>query len=152
MEESCRFVLFSGVHGLKDISIDIPLAVAAGTTVNMSCGYDLESDTLYVMKWYYKGSEFFRFVPKEMPPTSTFGELGNKVIVSIHVTRVHEHSIFICKLQTSKKGRLLSVRLLQELFTNCQLRFSALITISWQCLVASFSAGDSKNFPNDDRW
>lgn len=84
VEESRRFVLFSGVHGLKDISIDIPLAVAAGTTVNMSCGYDLESDTLYVMKWYYKGSEFFRFVPKEMPPTSTFGELGNKVIVSIH--------------------------------------------------------------------
>lgn len=85
VEQSYRFILFSGVRGLKNISIDIPLAVAAGTTVNMSCGYDLESDTLYVMKWYYKGSEFFRYVPKELPPTSTFGELGNKVIVSIRV-------------------------------------------------------------------
>lgn len=83
VEQSYRFILFSGVRGLKNISIDIPLAVAAGTTVNMSCEYDLESDTLYVMKWYYKGSEFFRYVPKELPPTSTFGELGNKVIVSI---------------------------------------------------------------------
>lgn len=87
VEQSYRFILFSGVRGLKNISIDIPLAVAAGTTVNMSCEYDLESDTLYVMKWYYKGSEFFRYVPKELPPTSTFGELGNKVIVSIYVLR-----------------------------------------------------------------
>lgn len=103
MEQSYRFILFSGVRGLKNISIDIPLAVAAGTTVNMSCGYDLESDTLYVMKWYYKGSEFFRYVPKELPPTSTFGELGNKVIVSIHVLRsihiiftiIYKYFIFI---------------------------------------------------------
>lgn len=103
VEQSYRFILFSGVRGLKNISIDIPLAVAAGTTVNMSCGYDLESDTLYVMKWYYKGSEFFRYVPKELPPTSTFGELGNKVIVSIHVLRsihiifsiIHKYFIFI---------------------------------------------------------
>ncbi|KAF3430361.1 hypothetical protein E2986_06938 [Frieseomelitta varia] len=91
------------VHGLKDISIDIPLAVAAGTTVNMSCGYDLESDTLYVMKWYYKGSEFFRFVPKEMPPTSTFGELGNKVILN----KSDAHRVVLRDLQPNYTGKYL---------------------------------------------
>ncbi|XP_043522263.1 uncharacterized protein LOC122535102 isoform X2 [Frieseomelitta varia] len=96
-------VFVIGVHGLKDISIDIPLAVAAGTTVNMSCGYDLESDTLYVMKWYYKGSEFFRFVPKEMPPTSTFGELGNKVILN----KSDAHRVVLRDLQPNYTGKYL---------------------------------------------
>ncbi|XP_067213651.1 uncharacterized protein [Linepithema humile] len=68
----------SGVHGLSNVSIDIPLAVATGTTVNMSCRYDLQSDMLYTVKWY-KGSEFFRYVPKEMPPIAVFGDLGAKV-------------------------------------------------------------------------
>lgn len=81
--------LFPGVRGLKNVSIDIPLAVADGTTVNMSCGYDLESDTLYTVKWYYKRFEFFRYIPKEMPPTSAFGELGNKVLVSIHYNFIY---------------------------------------------------------------
>ena len=63
------------------MSIDIPLAVAAGTTVNMSCKYDLQSDTLYTVKWYKQGAEFFRYVPKEMPPIGVFGELGARVVV-----------------------------------------------------------------------
>lgn len=74
-------LLLPGVRGLENVSIDIPLAVAAGTTVNMSCRYDLQSDALYTVKWY-KGSEFFRYVPKEMPPIAMFGELGAKVVVS----------------------------------------------------------------------
>lgn len=71
----------TGVHGLSNVSIDIPLAVAAGTTVNMSCRYDLQSDMLYTVKWY-KGSEFFRYVPKEMPPIAVFGDLGAKVVTN----------------------------------------------------------------------
>lgn len=74
------FPFFLGVRGLSNVSIDIPLAVAAGTTVNMSCRYDLQSDTLYTVKWY-KGSEFFRYVPKELPPIGMFGELGARVVV-----------------------------------------------------------------------
>ncbi|XP_050587468.1 uncharacterized protein LOC126920758 [Bombus affinis] len=96
-------VFVIGVRGLKNISIDIPLAVAAGTTVNMSCEYDLESDTLYVMKWYYKGSEFFRYVPKELPPTSTFGELGNKVILN----KSDDHRVVLRDLQPNYTGKYL---------------------------------------------
>lgn len=73
---------FSGVRGLTNVSIDLPLAVAAGTTVNMSCRYDLETDVLYAVKWY-KGQEFFRYVPKEDPPIEVFGDLGAKVVVRI---------------------------------------------------------------------
>ncbi|XP_029171173.1 uncharacterized protein LOC114940616 [Nylanderia fulva] len=74
-------VAVTDVRGLSNVSIDIPLAVAAGTTVNMSCKYDLQSEALYTVKWY-KGSEFFRYVPKEMPPIAVFGDLGTKVLIN----------------------------------------------------------------------
>ncbi|XP_047343094.1 uncharacterized protein LOC124946435 isoform X3 [Vespa velutina] len=45
----------------------------------MSCRYDLETDILYAVKWY-KGQEFFRYVPKEDPPIEVFGDLGAKVV------------------------------------------------------------------------
>lgn len=74
-------VAITEIHGLSNVSIDVPLAVAAGSTVNMSCRYDLQSDTLYTVKWY-KGPEFFRYVPKEMPPIAVFGELGARVMTN----------------------------------------------------------------------
>lgn len=94
-------VFVIGVRGLKNVSIDIPLAVADGTTVNMSCGYDLESDTLYTVKWYYKRFEFFRYIPKEMPPTSAFGELGNKVLLN----QSDAHRVVLRDLQPSHTGK-----------------------------------------------
>ncbi|KAK2581478.1 hypothetical protein KPH14_005144 [Odynerus spinipes] len=72
----------TGVRGLRNTSIEVPPAVAAGSTVNMSCRYDLESDTLYTVKWYYKRQEFFRYVPKEDPPIEMFGDVGAKVVAN----------------------------------------------------------------------
>ncbi|KOC64147.1 hypothetical protein WH47_02401 [Habropoda laboriosa] len=93
-------VFVIGVRGLRNVSIDIPLAVAAGSTVNMSCRYDLESDNLYTVKWY-KGPEFFRYIPKEMPPISVFGELGNKVLVQ----RSGAHHVILKNLQPNHTGK-----------------------------------------------
>ncbi|GAB1862305.1 Ig-like domain-containing protein [Camponotus japonicus] len=93
-------VVVTGVRGLRNISIDIPLAVAVGTTVNMSCRYDLQSDTLYTVKWY-KGSEFFRYVPKEMPPIAVFGELGAKVIIN----QSDAHQVVLKDVQPNHTGK-----------------------------------------------
>ncbi|XP_076238196.1 uncharacterized protein LOC143181580 [Calliopsis andreniformis] len=93
-------VFVTGVRGLSNVSIDIPLAVAAGTTVNMSCRYDLQSDTLYTVKWY-KGSEFFRYVPKEMPPIAVFGELGAKVVTN----RSDAYRLVLRDVQPNHTGR-----------------------------------------------
>ncbi|XP_053996292.1 uncharacterized protein LOC128885927 [Hylaeus anthracinus] len=93
-------VFVTGVRGLSNVSIDIPLAVAAGTTVNMSCRYDLQSDTLYTVKWY-KGSEFFRYVPKEMPSIAVFGDLGTKV----DTNRSDAHRVVIKDVQPNYSGK-----------------------------------------------
>lgn len=79
--------IVSGVRGLRDVSIKIPLAVAPGSTVTMFCQYDLEKDPLYTVKWYKGREEFFRFVPKELPHTKVFVLPGVNVDVSTH----HHH-------------------------------------------------------------
>lgn len=93
-------IAVTDVRGLSNVSIDIPLAVAVGTTVNMSCKYDLQSDTLYTVKWY-KGSEFFRYVPKEMPPIAVFGDLGAKVMTN----RSDAHRVVLKDVQPNNTGK-----------------------------------------------
>ncbi|XP_012135999.1 uncharacterized protein LOC100878213 [Megachile rotundata] len=93
-------VFVSGVRGLTNVSIDIPLAVAAGSTVNMTCRYDLQSEPLYTVKWY-KGPEFFRYIPKEMPSFAVFGELGAKVIKE----RSNDHEVVLEDVQPTHSGK-----------------------------------------------
>ncbi|KAL6958445.1 hypothetical protein U1Q18_052313, partial [Sarracenia purpurea var. burkii] len=57
---------------LKDVTIDIPVAVTPGDTVKMRCLYNLENESLYTVKWYKGRQEFYRYVPKELPHTRVF--------------------------------------------------------------------------------
>nr|CAH7737595.1 unnamed protein product [Callosobruchus chinensis] len=53
-----------------------------GHTVTLYCEYDLEGTPLYSVKWYRDGDEFYRYVPKEEPPTRVFPLPGLRVDVS----------------------------------------------------------------------
>lgn len=50
--------------------------------MHLQCEYDLEDAPLYSIKWYFNSHEFYRFVPKEAPPTKVFPVLGITVDVS----------------------------------------------------------------------
>lgn len=52
--------------------MNVPEAVRLGDTITLSCDYDLESVALYTIKWYRNEEEFYRFVPKESPPSRVF--------------------------------------------------------------------------------
>lgn len=65
-------IFVAEVSALKAMHIQVPEAVRAGDTVTLSCDYDLESAALYTIKWYRGDEEFYRFVPKESPPTRVF--------------------------------------------------------------------------------
>lgn len=71
----------SGVNGLRNVSVVIPEAVAVGSSVTLTCLYDLEKDVLYAVKWYKGKAEFYRYVPKEMPPISVFGQFAANIDV-----------------------------------------------------------------------
>lgn len=57
--------------------------VKSGDTVTLSCDYDLEQVALYTIKWYWKDEEFYRFVPKESPPSKAFTTKYINVDVSL---------------------------------------------------------------------
>lgn len=82
-----RLVLFlsTGVGGLRNVGVIVPVAVSPGDTVTLQCSYDLEGDELYTVKWYKGRQEFFRYVPKELPHTRVFPLPGVNVDVSPNV-------------------------------------------------------------------
>ncbi|XP_073984408.1 uncharacterized protein isoform X2 [Rhodnius prolixus] len=57
----------------------IPQAVKAGGNLQIVCDYDLEGAQLYSIKFYQGEEEFYRFVPKESPPTRVFPRPGIQV-------------------------------------------------------------------------
>lgn len=60
------------MRGLRDMHIKVPEAVRVGDSVTLACDYDLEQVALYTIKWYRNDVEFYRFVPKESPPSREF--------------------------------------------------------------------------------
>lgn len=68
----CFFSFTDAVFGLKGVRIWNPEAIRAGELLRLSCDYDLEGVPLYSIKWYFGDQEFYRFVPKESPPTRVF--------------------------------------------------------------------------------
>ncbi|XP_017086678.1 uncharacterized protein LOC108118467 isoform X1 [Drosophila eugracilis] len=60
------------VAGLKLTEVRIPMYVIKGTAAQLECLYDLDGEALYSVKWYKDGNEFYRYVPRDMPPAQTF--------------------------------------------------------------------------------
>ncbi|XP_024081718.1 uncharacterized protein LOC106660788 [Cimex lectularius] len=76
------FAPFTGVGGLRYVSLHVPVAVAPGQSATMVCKYDLEGEPLYTVKWYQDRAEFFRYVPKEHPHTKVFPLPGVNVDIN----------------------------------------------------------------------
>ncbi|KAK0157769.1 hypothetical protein PV328_011467 [Microctonus aethiopoides] len=89
------------VNGLQNVSVDIPEAVAVGSTVTLTCLYDLEKTELYAVKWYKGKAEFYRYVPKEQPPISVFGEFAD----DIDLTRSDRHRVTLTNVMHNLGGK-----------------------------------------------
>lgn len=57
---------------LEMISVDVPRYPAVRGRALLVCNYDLGKDRLYSVKWYKDQNEFYRFVPKDNPPSQVF--------------------------------------------------------------------------------
>ncbi|XP_035207420.1 uncharacterized protein LOC118182209 [Stegodyphus dumicola] len=80
-----------GIWCLRLVSLHVPTKVVVGDEIKLSCGYDLEGDTLYSIKWYRDEIEFFRFVPRDKPPGQFFPLQGVRVDMAYDGLRKHEH-------------------------------------------------------------
>lgn len=71
--------------GLRIVHVTVPSAIESGKNAVLVCEHDLETDTLYSVKWYKGRREFFRYTPKEIPAVKVFPLPGITVDVSIWV-------------------------------------------------------------------
>lgn len=75
-------LIVSGGLALKLLELRIPSPVVRNQNAKLECLFDLEDETLYSVKWYKDGHEFYRFVPRDMPPDQVFPVTGVTVNVS----------------------------------------------------------------------
>ncbi|EDX05299.1 GD21879 [Drosophila simulans] len=95
------------VAGLRLTEVRIPMYVIKGTAAQLECLYDLDGEALYSVKWYKDGNEFYRYVPRDMPPAQTFLLPGVNVDVSTPRRRKTE-----CANKTSSEAGTLRCALL----------------------------------------
>ncbi|KAJ8982375.1 hypothetical protein NQ317_006962 [Molorchus minor] len=67
------------------VELRIPSHVIRNQSARLECHFDLDDETLYSVKWYKDGNEFYRYVPRDMPPTQTFPLPGVTVDVPIAI-------------------------------------------------------------------
>ncbi|XP_023701692.1 uncharacterized protein LOC111861392 [Cryptotermes secundus] len=91
----------TGVGGLRDVNMTVPVAVSPGDTVTLHCSYDLEGDPLYTVKWYKGRQEFFRYVPKELPHTRVFPLPG----VNVDVSKSGANQVVLLDVQLELAGK-----------------------------------------------
>lgn len=84
---------------VKNISMTLPEAVREGDSVTLRCDYDLERQALYSIKWFRGESEFYQYVPKEIPATKVFDVDGVKI--KVDVSDLHLYLIGHCEFNSS---------------------------------------------------
>ncbi|GFQ73707.1 uncharacterized protein TNCT_492981 [Trichonephila clavata] len=63
--------------------VKIPRIYPSGLDVVLTCDFDLEGETLYAIKWFHDGREFYRYSPEEEPKAMFFPARGIEVDVGI---------------------------------------------------------------------
>lgn len=72
-----------GGLSLKLVELRIPSHAVRNQSARLECHFDLDGETLYSVKWYKDGNEFYRYVPRDHPPVQYFPLPGVTVDVSI---------------------------------------------------------------------
>ena len=79
--------------GARFIHLGVPGSVSKGDSIWLECGYDLQDDELYSVKWYKDNVEFYRYLPKDTPSAQMYPLNGVFLDVSrfsIFFTDFHE--------------------------------------------------------------
>ncbi|XP_050671913.1 uncharacterized protein LOC126970176 [Leptidea sinapis] len=96
------FLLDGGVWSLRNLVISVPRAVLSGEgqSAVLRCSYDLEGAALYSIRWYRAETEFYRYVPRELPPTMVFPLPG----ASVDLAQSDHHQVRIVNLNRHLSG------------------------------------------------
>ncbi|XP_076310457.1 uncharacterized protein LOC143225262 [Tachypleus tridentatus] len=80
---------------------DVPSPIRAGQSVELTCSYKLDGDSLYSVKWYKDNIEFYRYVPKDWPPGQFLPLRG----VRVELSKSGENKVYLNDINLDSEGR-----------------------------------------------
>ncbi|XP_076334762.1 kin of IRRE-like protein 3 [Tachypleus tridentatus] len=86
---------------LNDEMFDVPSPIRAGQSVELTCSYKLDGDSLYSVKWYKDNIEFYRYVPKDWPPGQFLPLRG----VRVELSKSGEDIVYLNDIDLDSEGR-----------------------------------------------
>ncbi|XP_048505109.1 cell adhesion molecule 2-like [Athalia rosae] len=89
------------IGALRMTALQIPQHVVFNQTVKLECHFNLDQESLYSVKWYKDGHEFYRLVPRDKPPVQVFELSG----VSVDIANSTERSVVLRNVDLSSTGR-----------------------------------------------
>ncbi|XP_049834853.1 uncharacterized protein LOC126278662 isoform X2 [Schistocerca gregaria] len=92
---------FSLGDGLRLLEVRVPVHAVRGQTARLECRFDLEGESLYSVKWYKDGREFYRFVPRDTPPAQLFPLPG----VAVEIANSTSSRVVLRDLTAATSGR-----------------------------------------------
>uniref|UniRef100_A0A1B6D8N3 Ig-like domain-containing protein n=1 Tax=Clastoptera arizonana TaxID=38151 RepID=A0A1B6D8N3_9HEMI len=93
--------LLSGTLSLKLTEVRIEQHTVRGNATTLQCRFDLQGESLYSVKWYKDGNEFFRYLPRDNPPAQVFPLPG----VVVDIARSNETQVTLRALSLYSTGR-----------------------------------------------
>jgi len=76
MKTILGLLAITGVGTIRITEQSIPSNAIRGEDITLECLYDLQGDSLYSVKWYRNGQEFYRHIPTDRPQTVVFRQAG----------------------------------------------------------------------------
>ncbi|XP_074604745.1 cell adhesion molecule 2-like [Brevipalpus obovatus] len=90
----------SFVASLRLIMFDLPSPVIKGESVELSCIYELETDSLYSIKWYKNNVEFYRYIPRDWPKGQFLPHKG----IHVDLSRSDHDSVYLRDVDLNSTG------------------------------------------------
>ncbi|XP_053994694.1 B-cell receptor CD22-like [Hylaeus anthracinus] len=88
-------------EALRMLELVVPQYVVRNQNIRLECNFNLDGETLYSVKWYKDGNEFYRYVPQDRPPVLVFELPGVKA--NIHNST--ESSVVLHSVNLMSSGR-----------------------------------------------
>lgn len=109
----CLFSPAGSIAALRLTEVRIPNHTVRGSTARLECHYEMDGEALYSVKWYKDGNEFYRYVPRDMPPVLIFQLPGVSVDVSCWI--FNDINSIYHRSDTSQWGSIAKINSHQEI-------------------------------------
>ncbi|OAD55025.1 hypothetical protein WN48_05650 [Eufriesea mexicana] len=131
-----RCTAASDTVALRMLELVVPQHVVRGQNIRLECNFNLDGETLYSVKWYKDGNEFYRYAPQDRPPVLVFQLPG--VTANIHNST--ERSVVLYSVNLMSTGRYRCEVSAEAPFFQTVSDHSDMLVVEWKKKIVKLAA------------